>query len=43
MFYSYKSTANSVMIYRNNIHVATATTFNAAAQWVKEDREAQNV
>lgn len=43
MFYSYKSTSNNVLIYRNGVHVATASTYNAAADWVKKDREHRTV
>lgn len=43
MFYSYKSTTNNVLIYRNGEHVATASTYNAAAEWVQKDREQRTV
>lgn len=39
MFYSFKSVRNEVLIYRNNVHVATARTFNAANDWVTADRQ----
>lgn len=38
MFYSYKSTDSNVEIYRNNILIARAKTFNAAQYFVTKDK-----